>query len=120
VFTGRQAKDHGLVDRLGTLDDAIDEAKKLAGMDDDEPIDRVLLPEAKGLFDELFGAADRVSDPLAAVAAAVRGVPAGSGAAVDAVAGRAALAAFAGELDAIVLLLSGRPQLMMPVRVRVR
>ena len=120
VFTGRQAKDHGLVDRLGTLDDAIDEAKTLAGIDDDEPVDRVLLPEAKGLFDELFGAADRLGDPLAAVAAAAGRAPGDGGAVVDAVAGRAAMAAFAGEFDAIVLLLSGRPQLLMPVRVRVR
>jgi len=55
VFTGRMAKEAGLVDRLGTLDDAIDEARTLAGLADDEPLDRVLLPEPRGLFEDLFG-----------------------------------------------------------------
>lgn len=43
VFTGRMAKELGLDDRLGALDDAIE---------------RVLLPEPRGLFDDLFGMAD--------------------------------------------------------------
>lgn len=120
VFTGRQAKEHGLVDRLGTLDDAIDEAKTLAGIDDEEPVDRVLLPEAKGLFDELFGATDRVGDPLAALAASAGRSPAIRGAIVDSLAGGVAVAALVTDIDAIGLLLSGRPQLLMPVRVRVR
>ena len=33
VYSGRQAKENGLVDELGTLHDAVAEAKKLAGLD---------------------------------------------------------------------------------------
>ncbi|NQW47415.1 MAG: S49 family peptidase, partial [Planctomycetes bacterium] len=69
VFTGRMAKDLGLVDRLGTLDDAIDEAKKLAGIGADEAIERVLLPEPRGLFDDLFSMAGDAA-PVARVAGA--------------------------------------------------
>jgi len=35
IFTGRQAKDIGLIDELGTLNDAIKYAATVAGMDDD-------------------------------------------------------------------------------------
>ena len=42
VFTGRQAKENGLVDELGGLDRAIDLAKQLAGIDPaaDVPVER--------------------------------------------------------------------------------
>ena len=40
VWTGSQAKEHGLVDSLGGLDTAIDEAKKAAGIDGDCKIKR--------------------------------------------------------------------------------
>ncbi len=55
VFTGKMAVDNKLVDRLGTLDDAVAEAKKLAGLKADEPVDRLELPKPKGLFESLFG-----------------------------------------------------------------
>ena len=35
VWTGAQARDRGLVDRLGTLDEAIDAAARMAGLSDD-------------------------------------------------------------------------------------
>ena len=38
VFSGVAAKDAGLVDKIGSLDDAIKAAKKAAGIDDDERI----------------------------------------------------------------------------------
>ncbi|MDP8245827.1 MAG: signal peptide peptidase SppA [Candidatus Hinthialibacter antarcticus] len=38
IYTGRQAKTVGLVDKLGTLDDAIDLAAKLAGMRSDPTV----------------------------------------------------------------------------------
>jgi protease IV len=126
VFTGRMAKDLGLVDRLGTLDDAIDEAKKLAGIGADEAIERVLLPEPRGLFDDLFGMAGDAA-PVARLAGA--GTAPGSSFAREALLRAALLARMAGvpgleglaaEADALVQLSSGRPLMMLPMRVRVR
>jgi protease-4 len=126
VFTGRMAKDLGLVDRLGTLDDAIDEAKKLAGVGADEAIERVLLPEPRGLFDDLFGMAGDAA-PVARLTGT--GSAPGSSFARDALVRAALLARIAGvpgveglaaEADALVQLSSGRPLTMLPMRVRVR
>ena len=47
VFTGRVAVENKLVDRIGTLDDAIAEAKSLAGVKAEEPIDRLNLPRSR-------------------------------------------------------------------------
>ncbi len=38
IFTGRQAKDIGLIDELGTLNDAIKYAAKVAGIDEDSDL----------------------------------------------------------------------------------
>ena len=124
VFTGRMAKELGLVDRLGTLEDAVDEAKKLAGIGEDEAIERVLLPEPRGLFDDLFGMAGEAA-PVARFAAA----GGSGGVARDALVRAAILARLAGvpgleglvaEAEALVQLSSGRPLMMLPMRVRVR
>ena len=58
VYTGRQAKDNGLVDELGTLHDAIAEAKKLAGLDKDADVRIEVLPEPTNFFESLFGDLD--------------------------------------------------------------
>lgn len=115
VFTGRMAKEAGLVDRLGTLDDAVDEARKLAGIAADAPLDRLLLPEPRGLFEDLLGMTGG-GDPVArALAAApLRAALLGR---IHAVPG---LAALIGEIDALELVASGRPLLMLPARIRVR
>jgi protease-4 len=55
VFTGRMAVENGLVDKLGTLDDAIAEAKTLAGVKADEKIEIEILPEPKGFLEQLLG-----------------------------------------------------------------
>jgi len=55
VFTGRMAHQVGLVDRLGTLNDAVAEAAELAGLTGTEKVERLLLPEPRGLFDEFLG-----------------------------------------------------------------
>jgi protease-4 len=108
VFTGRMAKEAGLVDRLGTLDDAIDEAKQLAGLAADEEIERVLLPEPRGLFDDLFGMTGAATPPMAGADLVARliGLP-----------GFEAVRAHAGTLSALT---SGRPQMLLPMRVKVR
>jgi protease-4 len=54
IYTGRQAVANKLVDQLGTLDDAVAEAKKLAGIDEKEQVERLILPEPKGLLEELL------------------------------------------------------------------
>ena len=55
VYTGRQAKKLGLIDEVGTLNDAIAEAKKLAGLKADADVDLLVLPEAKSFFEQLLG-----------------------------------------------------------------
>ena len=55
VFTGRMAKAVGLVDELGTLQDAIAEAKQAAGLKPDEPVDIMVLPRPVSIFEQLFG-----------------------------------------------------------------
>jgi protease-4 len=55
IWTGRQAKENKLVDEVGTLQDAIQEAKKMAGVAGDEKTELLLLPEPRNLFDDLFG-----------------------------------------------------------------
>lgn len=119
VFTGRQALEAGLVDRLGTLGDAVDEARKLAGIEADEQLERLLLPEPRGLFDDLFTAAGGETAPVARLAglpgdAAIRAVL------LARIAGLPGFEPLAAEADTLVQLLSGRPQLLMPLRVRVR
>ncbi len=54
VWTGRQAKENGLVDELGTLDDAIAAAKKLAGLPADSEPELLLLPKPRTLLDMLL------------------------------------------------------------------
>ncbi|MEN1681118.1 MAG: signal peptide peptidase SppA [Planctomycetota bacterium] len=58
VYTGRQAKANGLVDDLGTLRDAIQLAKKMAGLKEEEKVRLDIKPEAPELFNSLFGAGD--------------------------------------------------------------
>ena len=121
VYTGRQAVEAGLVDRLGTLDDAVDEAKQLAGIESDEDVERLLLPEPRGLFDDLFAAAGGQAGPVARLAA---GLPRGDLATRAVLMARAAgvpgLEPLAAEGETLVNLLSGRPQLLLPVRIRIR
>jgi protease IV len=54
-FTGTQAKENGLIDGLGTLYDAVAEAKKLAGLDADAEVRIEVLPEPTNFFESLFG-----------------------------------------------------------------
>lgn len=54
VWTGRQAKERGLVDELGTLDDAIAGAKELAGIDPKKKMELLILPKATSFLDKLL------------------------------------------------------------------
>jgi protease-4 len=53
VWVGRQAKEKGLVDQLGGLDDALADAKKRAGLPEDAPVD--VYPGEPTLMDLLEG-----------------------------------------------------------------
>lgn len=54
VFTGRMAVANGLVDKLGTLEDAIVEAKTMAGLKADEKVDLLILPKPRNFFEQLL------------------------------------------------------------------
>lgn len=55
VYTGRQAADLRLIDGLGDLHDAVQEAKRLAGIDADDEVRIETYPEAADFFESLFG-----------------------------------------------------------------
>lgn len=60
VWTGRQAREHGLVDQLGGLDTAINLAKQRAGIPANEEVEVVFYPPRRTLFEALreqFGSA---------------------------------------------------------------
>lgn len=54
VYTGRMAVANGLVDKLGTLSDAVAEAKQMAGVKEGEEIDLWILPKSKSLLERLL------------------------------------------------------------------
>ena len=54
VWTGRQAKANGLVDELGTLDDAIASAQVFAGIDPNKDLERLVLPQPSSFLDKLM------------------------------------------------------------------
>jgi protease-4 len=64
VWTGRQAIENGLVDRLGGLDTAIDIAKEKAGIDPDTSVQLVVYPAPKSFYEivsDLSGARGQVA-----------------------------------------------------------
>jgi protease-4 len=58
VWTGRQAKENGLVDEFGGLNKAIEIAKQLANLPADKEVKRVVFPAPKPFFQEVFGSGD--------------------------------------------------------------
>ncbi len=54
VWTGAQAKEHGLVDEFGGMDRALALARELAGIGADEKVRILRLPEERGLFEMFF------------------------------------------------------------------
>jgi protease-4 len=61
VWTGRMAKQNGLIDEIGTLKDALAAAKKAAGIEPDEKIEIVELPKPTSFLESLLGGDDDVS-----------------------------------------------------------
>jgi protease-4 len=54
IWTGRQAKENGLVDEVGTLRDAILAAAKMGGLPADKEPELLLLPKPKGMFESML------------------------------------------------------------------
>lgn len=55
VYTGNQALEIGLVDELGTLEDAIAAAKKAAKIPEGDKVEKLQLPKAVSPLEQLFG-----------------------------------------------------------------
>ena len=55
LYTGCMAKQVKLVDELGTLDEAVADAKRLAGLKEDEKVERLNLPKPKTFLEQLMG-----------------------------------------------------------------
>jgi protease-4 len=55
IYTGQQAKELGLIDEVGTLDDAIAFAKQAAGIEPGTKLERLSLPKAANPFEALLG-----------------------------------------------------------------
>jgi protease-4 len=53
IWTGSQARERGLVDELGGLDDAIADAKVLGGLARDADVDYLILPKPQSFLDNL-------------------------------------------------------------------
>lgn len=53
VWTGRQAREHGLVDELGGLETAIRIAKERAGIDADTDVELVVYPPRRSIYEAL-------------------------------------------------------------------
>ena len=64
VWDGRTALEHGLIDQLGTLQDAIAEAGKLAGLSEYEPVYIIETPFSHSLMDSFGSQAVRWLETL--------------------------------------------------------
>lgn len=62
VYTGSAALKIGLVDELGSLEDAIAYATKQAGVGPDEKLEHLMLPKATSPLESLFGPLDPNAD----------------------------------------------------------
>ncbi|HUK13181.1 MAG TPA: S49 family peptidase [Thermoanaerobaculaceae bacterium] len=58
VFTGEQARERGLVDQIGGFDDALAEARKLAGLRPGAPVELMFYPRMKSIWQRLIESDD--------------------------------------------------------------
>ena len=67
VWTGAQARERGLVDRLGGLDVAVAVAKERAGIAPDDEVELVIYPHRRSVYeafsDQFGGSSDGVDRP---------------------------------------------------------
>jgi protease-4 len=64
IWTGRQAKAIGLVDELGTLEDAIADAKAMAKLPKHADVELLILPKPRSFLDTLLEKGDSASLPM--------------------------------------------------------
>ncbi|MFO0880528.1 MAG: signal peptide peptidase SppA [Gemmataceae bacterium] len=57
IYTGRQAKANGLIDEVGTLEEAITAAARAGGLPADKEPELLMLPKAKNSLEALLGSA---------------------------------------------------------------
>jgi protease IV len=74
VFTGEQAKEKGLVDALGGFDEALTQARELAGLRPGAAVNLVFYPQRRSLWERVM---DRDDDAQARMEAMLREVLAG-------------------------------------------
>lgn len=58
VYTGAMAQKIGLVDQLGTLDNAIEYARELGKIPKDQKFEKLILPKPTSPFEQIFGSVD--------------------------------------------------------------
>jgi len=71
VFTGSQALERNLVDVLGGFEEALDEARKLAGLDPGSAVTLVDLPEPKPLWMRMLESGRHDEEAMASASASV-------------------------------------------------
>ncbi len=72
VYAGVTAKKLGLIDEIGTLQDAIAAAKTAAGLKADADVELLTLPEPKTIFEQLFGDQSASTDSDSLLAEGIR------------------------------------------------
>jgi len=55
IYSGATALKHGLIDKVGTLEDAVEHAKQLAKLGHDDKVERLILPKPTSPLESLFG-----------------------------------------------------------------
>jgi protease-4 len=71
VFTGRMAVANGLADKLGTLSDALAEAKHMAGFNPEDKVELQVLPKPKSFLEQMFEGQSADAEVSLAVARAL-------------------------------------------------
>ena len=58
IWTGKQAQQKGLVDELGTVGDAIELTRRMAGIAAGDDLDLIILPKPKSFLEQLLEGPD--------------------------------------------------------------
>ncbi len=75
IWTGRQAKENGLIDELGTMGDAIEAARKLAKLPAGKEPELLLLPKSKNFLDSFLEEMGATQAPGLRVRSVLRELP---------------------------------------------
>jgi protease-4 len=106
IWTGKQAMDRGLIDALGTFEDAVADAKAMGGLARDADVDFLILPKPHSFLDSLMEG----DSPLGML----------SSKELSALSRLPEVAAHAQHLDAMLQMRSEPVWVMLPHSIRVR